>query len=81
MGYPIVESSPVALGPEDELKKRNEMPFAELQIGKSFLVPKTDMREQSVRNAATAAGKKLKFKFRVIKHGEPHNCYEVARIA
>lgn len=78
--YPIVESSEKALTAAEE-EKHTAMPFESLEVGKSFLVKVSELKEQTVRNAASKANKKLARKFKVVKHGEPHNVYEVARIA
>lgn len=78
--YPIVESSPKALDVAEDYKA-SSMPFDKLEVGKSFLIPLDQLKEQSVRNAATKAAKKLGWKFSVVKHEEPNNVYEVARIA
>lgn len=79
-GFKIVDSSPAATA-VSEAKIKAAYPFEELSSGKSFLVPITDdLSEVGLRNAASRASKKYNCKFRVIKHAEPHNCYEVARI-
>lgn len=60
---------------------REKYPYSNLIIGYCFTVPITEIpNEQSFRNMVTAKGKALKKKFTVIKHGDPYNCFEVARI-
>jgi len=61
---------------------REKWPYSNLNIGYSFTVPIAEItNEQSLRNMVTAKSKFLKKKFTVIKHGEPYNCFEIARIA
>ncbi len=83
MSYQIVQSSPQAMN-SGEVKKKHStasFPFEKLEVGQSFLVPLEDFAEQSVRNAASKAGKKFERKFSVVKHSAPHNVFEIARIA
>lgn len=86
----IVECSPLAelRMPADrtdtvgtEVKAREKYPYSGLAIGYSFTLPLDQVvNEHSFRNMVMAKSKALKKKFTVIKHGEPFNCYEVARI-
>ena len=82
MSYQIVQSSPQAMATGETAKKTTtNFPFEALEVGQSFLVPVEDFAEQSVRNAASKAGKKLSRRFCVVKHSAPHNLFEVARLA
>ena len=65
-----------------KINAREKYPYSQLAIGYCFTVPLTNVdNEVSFRNIVTAKGRALGKKFTVVKHGEPHNCYEVARIA
>ncbi len=82
MSYQIVQSSPQAMATGETAKKTTtNFPFEALEVGQSFLVPVEDFAEQSVRNAASKAGKKLSRRFCVVKHSAPHNVFEVGRLA
>lgn len=82
MTYQIVQSSPQAMAVSETAKKTTtNFPFEALEVGQSFLVPVEDFAEQSIRNAASKAGKKLSRKFSVVKHPAPHNVFEIARVA
>lgn len=60
---------------------KEKYPYSSLIIGYSFTVPLNEIaNEQSFRNMVSAKSKALKKKFCVVKHAEPYNCYEVARI-
>lgn len=81
--FKIVDASPVALAVPEPKEKKEEVkyPFDALLTGKSFVVPiSEDLNVEALRNQASRAAKRMGCKFRVIKHGEPHNCYEVARV-
>lgn len=81
MTYQIVDSSPAAKV-ASEKQTNSKLPFEALEVGKSFLVPIADVEEVNLRMAATRQNNKKDGKrFKVIKHGEPHNVFEVARIA
>lgn len=80
MTFPIVESSPQAKT-EQTKPSRIEYPFDSLEVGKSFVVPFSAASESQVRMAVSRRNKKDPGKFKVIKHGEPHNAYEVARVS
>ena len=82
MSYQIVQSSPQAMATSETAKKTTtNFPFEALEVGQSFLVPLNDFAEQSVRNAASKAGKKLSRRFCVVKHSALHNVFEVGRLA
>ena len=82
MSYQIVQSSPQAMATGETAKKTTtNFPFEALEVGQSFLVPLNDFAEQSVRNAASKAGKKLSRRFCVVKHSALHNVFEVGRLA
>ncbi len=82
MSYQIVQSSPQAMATGETAKKTTtNFPFEALEVGQSFLVPVEDFAEQSVRNAASKAGKKLSRRFCVVKHSALHNVFEVGRLA
>lgn len=82
MSYQIVQSSPQAMATGETAKKTTTgFPFEALEVGQSFLVPVEDFAEQTVRNAAAKAGKKLSRRFSVVKHLAPHNVFEIARRA
>ncbi len=82
MSYQIVQSSPQAMATGKTAKKTTtNFPFDSLEVGQSFLVPVEDFAEQSVRNAASKAGKKLSRRFCVVKHSALHNVFEVGRLA
>ena len=82
MSYQIVQSSPQAMATGETTKKTTtNFPFEALEVGQSFLVPVEDFAEQSVRNAASKAGKKLSRRFCVVKHSALHNVFEVGRLA
>lgn len=83
MSYQIVQSSPQAMNSNEAIERKStkDFPFDSLEVGQSFLVPLNDFAEQSVRNAASKAGKKLSRRFSVVKHSAPHNVFEVARLA
>lgn len=81
MAFQIVDSSPLAKAVAEKLPK-SSYPFDELEVGKSFLVPVAEVEEVNLRMAASRQNKKKDGKrFKVIKHGEPHNVFEVARVA
>ena len=82
MSYQIVQSSPQAMAIGETAKKTTtNFPFEALEVGQSFLVPVEYFAEQSVRNAASKAGKKLSRRFCVVKHSALHNVFEVGRLA
>ena len=82
MSYQIVQSSPQAMATGETAKKTTtNFPFEALEVGQSFLVPVEDFAEQSIRNAASKAGKKLSRRFCVVKHSALHNVFEVGRLA
>ncbi len=82
MSYQIVQSSPQAMATGETAKKTTtNFPFEALEVGQSFLVPVEDFAEQSVRNAASKAGKKLSRRFCVVKHSALYNVFEVGRLA
>ena len=82
MSYQIVQSSPQAMATGETAKKTTtNFPFEALEVGQSFLVPVEDFAQQSVRNAASKAGKKLSRRFCVVKHSALHNVFEVGRLA
>ena len=82
MSYQIVQSSPQAMATGETAKKTTtNFPFEALEVGQSFLVPVEDFAEQSVRNAASKAGKKLSRRFCVVKQSALHNVFEVGRLA
>ncbi|URA06957.1 hypothetical protein Pfeifenkraut_BL30060 [Xanthomonas phage Pfeifenkraut] len=80
MTFPIVDSSPQAKT-EQQTPSRLEYPFDSLEVGKSFVVPLSAVTESQIRMAVSRRNKKEQGKFKVIKHGEPNNCYEVARVS
>lgn len=80
MTYQIVDSSPLAKTASE--KQASKFPFEELEVGKSFLVPIAEITEANLRMAASRQNNKKDGKrFKVIKHGEPQNVFEVARIS
>ena len=83
MSYQIVQSSPQVMNINEatERKLTKDFPFNSLEVGQSFLVPLNDFSEQSVRNAASKAGKKLSRRFCVVKHSALYNVFEVGRLA
>ena len=82
MSYQIVQSSPQAMAIGETAKKTTtNFPFEVLEVGQSFLVPVEDFAEQTIRNAAAKAGKKLSRRFCVVKHSALHNVFEVGRLA
>ena len=82
MSYQIVQSSPQAMATGETAKKTTtNFPFEALEVGQSFLVPVEDFAEQTIRNAAAKAGKKLSRRFCVVKHSALHNVFEVGRLA
>ena len=62
------------------MKVANNLPFAEIPIGKSIFINFGELEEQKVRSLASCAGKKLKLKFRVVKH-EKLKVYEIANVS
>ena len=82
MTFQIVASSPKALATTEVKRSSIEaFPFQQLEVGQSFLVPFNTVAESTIRNNASKVGKKLSRKFSVVKHEDPHNVFEVARIA
>lgn len=57
---------------------KHKYPWNELECGQSFAIPKDRIKLLTLRPMATAKGKKLNKKFRVVEHGD---CYEVGRLA
>ncbi len=67
-----VKAKEVKVGPIG----RSKYFWAEVPIGKSFAVPRENIKFGVLRSLASKSGKKLGKKFRVIDHGE--GPYEVA---
>lgn len=64
-----------------EVREREKYPFSNMPIGWCFRLPYNTVKsEPSLRSQVTIKGKHLNKQFTVIKHGDPHNCYEIARI-
>lgn len=91
MKYQIVECSEKAkalikadavdnIGISDTKSKLAKYPYSEMEIGKGFAVPYSNVTDNNIRLSAYRAGKQMHKTFTVIKHDE-HQCYEVARIA
>lgn len=81
MSYQIVQASAAAMEKKEQAE-RSSYPFAELAVGQSFLVPIADVTEVNLRMAVSRQNKKKDGKrFTVVKHGDPHNVFEVARTA
>ncbi len=81
MSYQIVQASPQALAATED-KPKASYPFDDVGVGQSFLVPQADVSEAALRMAVSRRNKKADGgTFRVVKHGDPHNVFEVARIA
>lgn len=81
MTYQIVQASQQALN-KAEVSNRSIYPFSQLEVGQSFLVPIAEVTEVNLRMAVSRQNKKKDGKnFTVVKHGEPHNVFEVARVA
>lgn len=86
MTYEIVVSSPQAAQKNEEVE-RKLYPFEDLAVGQSFLVPFGEVgSETAFRMTVSRQNKKSEKagqlnRFRVVKHGEPYNVFEVARIA
>lgn len=79
MSYQIVQASPQAME-KKPTAERTSYPFAELAVGQSFLVPIAEVTEVNLRMAVSRQNKKKdNRRFTVVKHGEPHNVFEVAR--
>ena len=62
-------------------RKSQEMkhPWDKLEIGKSFVVQKSDGKLETLRASASKWGKKLQRKFIVVDHGEEVG-FEIGRI-
>lgn len=75
-GFKIVDSSPQVAS----LAVVTEVPFDTLEVGKSLVIELDAISEGLLRTKTSRRNKKGDKTFRVIKHGEPNNCYEVARI-
>ena len=90
MHLPLIECSPEArkrMKPDavdnvgTSVSPRETLPYSQLPIGFSFTLPVAEIKnEHSFRNMVMAKAKTLKKKFTVVKHDEPLNCFEVARI-
>jgi len=74
--YPIFESSPKINEDRRTNVKRN-FPWNTINCGQSFAVPLNEMKLITLRSMASAKGKKLHKKFKVVQH---ETTYEVARI-
>lgn len=81
MTFQIVQASQQALKKAESVEQ-SAYPFAQLEIGQSFLVPIAEVTEVNLRMSVSRQNKKKDGKrFTVVKHGEPHNVFEVARLA
>lgn len=73
MNYPIIPSSPFIN------QRARKYPFDNLEIGQSFTVSINEISSNTIRIAASLAGKRLKRKFKV-RVDHDLNLYEIARI-
>jgi hypothetical protein len=73
----IHASSPQAMLKKERKTFEPKYPWRVLTVGQSFSVQFDEMKEKTLINYAYRMGKKLKKRFRVLKHD---NCYEVACI-
>lgn len=64
--------------PELTASGKYNFPWDTIECGQSFAVPKDEIKLLTLRPMATAKGKKLNKKFRVVEHDD---CYEVGRLA
>lgn len=73
----FLDPSPQAISTQGgQFKRKYSFPFDRVPVGKSFAIPKDQIKNVNVlRSMATRFGKSLKRKFRVIDHGE--NGFEV----
>ena len=74
MKYEIVEHSPKVNGAK---VAKFELDLQTIPVGKSAVVPLTDIGEGALRTAVSRRARKLGISCQVVKH---ETCYEVARI-
>lgn len=81
--YEIIDSTNIARNGSGTVAN---MPFNELDVGKSFIVRDDVIKETTLRSRCSVIGKKLGKKFRCVSHvhndenGNPVTYYEVARL-